>query len=76
MARAFIVFNPVAGGSGSSVRQTMEDHFAGAGRDYEIYETTGEEQIARVADQAVRGRLRSRKGTERGGGGKLVNLAE
>lgn len=55
MVRAFIVFNPVAGGSGDSVRQGIEDHFAGAGWDYQIYETTGEEQIARVVDEAVEG---------------------
>lgn len=53
MARAFVVFNPVAGASCDSVCQTIEDHFGGAGWSYGIYETTGEERIARVVRGAV-----------------------
>jgi len=53
MTSAFIVLNPVAGNGGSRAKPAVERHLAGAGWTYEIYETTGEEQI----DDVVRRRL-------------------
>ena len=53
MAKAFVVVNPVAGGSGGDLRRTIEEHFAGAGWDCEVYETTGQERIAGVVRTAL-----------------------
>jgi YegS/Rv2252/BmrU family lipid kinase len=53
MANAFVVVNPVAGGSTGQLRRTIEEHFAGAGWDCQVYETTGQERVARVVRTAL-----------------------
>ncbi len=53
MGHAFVVFNPVAGRSSDGLRQKIADHLEEAGWSFEIYETTGREQVARVVETAL-----------------------
>ncbi|HEU5089696.1 MAG TPA: diacylglycerol kinase family protein [Roseiflexaceae bacterium] len=51
---AFIVLNPMAGTSdAATVRATLEQHFAPAGIEYDVYETTGNEDLTEIVRQAV-----------------------
>src|SRR6266498_1413746 len=47
LSRAFVVLNPMAGNcTAQDVRQALERHFSTDAWICEIYETTGEEQVA------------------------------
>ena len=49
----YVILNPIAGNSRvEDLRPVLEEHFTTAGLSYEIYETTGEEDIAEVARKA------------------------
>ena len=52
--RAFIVLNPIAGScSTAEVRETLEREFARAGGACDIYETTGQENLSAIIDEAL-----------------------
>lgn len=54
--RAFIVLNPVAGHANpEELRQAIGDQFTDSGWDYEIYETTGSENLIEVTRKACEG---------------------
>lgn len=54
MKRVYIVFNPVAGPDGSQdVKSLMIEHFEARHWRYEIYTTTGEEQLVEVVKDAL-----------------------
>jgi YegS/Rv2252/BmrU family lipid kinase len=51
--RVYVVVNPVAGhASAGEIRSALERHFEGQGWSVEIYETTGEENVAELTRQA------------------------
>jgi diacylglycerol kinase (ATP) len=51
----YVVLNPVAGHSQTEdLRPAIEQHFRAAGLTYEIYETTGEENIAEITRNALK----------------------
>ena len=52
--RAFVVLNPIAGScSAAEVREILEREFADSGGACDIYETTGQENLAAVIDEAL-----------------------
>lgn len=54
MKRAFVVVNPVAGHSQPDIlREKLRRRFAEAGKDCELYETTGEERLAEVVRSSL-----------------------
>ena len=54
MSNAFVVLNPMAGNSDAElIQRALERRLVGNRWAYEVYETTGEEQIAEIV-----GRLR------------------
>lgn len=53
MGYAFVVFNPVAGRSSEELRELIADHLEGEGWRFEIYETTGREQVDGVVETAL-----------------------
>lgn len=54
MKRVYIVVNPVAGADGSDdVKDLIVEHFATRDWRYELYTTTGEEQLAEIVKQAL-----------------------
>lgn len=55
MKRVYIVFNPVAGPDDSrDVKELIIQHFETRDWTYEVYTTTGEEQVAEVVKQALK----------------------
>jgi YegS/Rv2252/BmrU family lipid kinase len=49
----YVVLNPIAGHStADDIRQWVEENFSGAGMTCEIYETTGEEDVAEITRSA------------------------
>ncbi len=53
MSRAFVVLNPVAGSADDDARGNIESHFAAHGWECEIYETSGDEDVAALARDAA-----------------------
>lgn len=52
--RIFLVLNPMAGScTASDVRQALERHFAEGRQVFEVYETTGEENVAEIVRAAL-----------------------
>lgn len=71
----FVVINPMAGScTADDVRRALERHFPADAWELEIYETTGEEQVAEI----VRGRLRQGCAmvVAAGGDGTVSDVAE
>ena len=55
MKRAYVVLNPVAGPDDSqNVKELIVRHFDARNSEYEIYTTTGEEQIAELVGRALK----------------------
>jgi len=55
MKHLFVIFNPVAGTNNpASVRQAFEHHFNTNTCRYELYETTGNENVSQIARDAAR----------------------
>jgi diacylglycerol kinase (ATP) len=53
-ARVFVVLNPVAGHSDPEfIRQALDRHLASGNRTYQVYETTGQEQLSKVVRAAL-----------------------
>jgi diacylglycerol kinase (ATP) len=51
--RIYVVLNPIAGNAGSEdIHQILEDRFSGEHFEYEVYETTGNENLAEITRHA------------------------
>jgi diacylglycerol kinase family enzyme len=51
--KIFTILNPVAGRSGeANIHELLDKQLTDLGIDYEIYETTGEEEISAVSQRA------------------------
>jgi YegS/Rv2252/BmrU family lipid kinase len=51
--KIYVVLNPIAGHSiAGDIHQVLEQHFGGSGWTYEVYETTGEENLTEITRAA------------------------
>jgi len=54
MPKAFLVLNPISGNTSPELRrQKFEQHFYRAGWEYETYQTTGQEVLPEIVQQAI-----------------------
>ncbi len=55
MTRALVVLNPVTGDGSSQIERLLEERFAAAGWTWEVYKTTGDENVGDVVRAALEG---------------------